>query len=238
MAFSSRIHAGFQWLLDPDHNPETDDAPDIVNNSWGFDDDPNLCNDLSKEFQDDIQAMKAAGMVVIFAAGNTGPEAGTSTAPANYPQSFAVGSVGTFSSPALISSFSARGPSACDATIYPEVVAPGFQSWTSDLTTGGVIPDSYIMVSGTSFSAAHASGVMALLLSAFPEALSAVLETTLKQSATDLGDTRRRQYLRLRPGRFPGGLQLPVRSARHQSDGFDQPGRRQRTRLRQRGPGR
>lgn len=186
-ALSSSIHAGFQWLLDPDQNPETDDAPDIINNSWGFNDEPNVCNDLSKEFQDDIQVMKAAGMAVLFAAGNTGPEASTSTAPANNPESFAVGSVGTSTSPSLISSFSARGPSACDGTIYPEVVAPGFLTWTSDLTTDGIFPNSYIMVSGTSFSTAHASGVIALLLSAFPEAPVSVLETALKQSATDLG---------------------------------------------------
>jgi bacillopeptidase F len=187
LALSSSIHAGFQWLLDPDQNPETDDAPDIINNSWGFNDEPNVCNDLSKEFQDDIQVMKAAGMAVLFAAGNTGPEASTSTAPANNPESFAVGSVGTSTSPSLISSFSARGPSACDGTIYPEVVAPGFLTWTSDLTTDGIFPNPYIMVSGTSFSTAHASGVMALLLSAFPETPVSVLETALKQSATDLG---------------------------------------------------
>ena len=29
----SDIHAGFQWLMDPDDDPNTDDAPDIVNNS-------------------------------------------------------------------------------------------------------------------------------------------------------------------------------------------------------------
>ena len=187
MALSSEIHAGYQWLLDPDHNPETDDAPDIVNNSWGFDADPNFCDELSKEFQSDVQAMKAAGMAVLFAAGNTGPDSSTSTAPAHYPESFAVGSVGTLTSPTLISSFSARGPSACDGTIYPEVVAPGFLTWTSDLTDGGVFLNSYNIVTGTSFSTAHASGVMALLLSAFPETPVSVLETTLKQSATDLG---------------------------------------------------
>lgn len=187
VALSSEIHAGYQWLLDPDNNPETDDAPDIVNNSWGFDAAPNFCDDLSKEFQGDVQAMKAAGMAVLFAAGNTGPDSSTSTAPANYPNSFAVGSVGTLTSPTLISSFSARGPSACDGTIYPEVVAPGFLTWTSDLTDGGVYLNSYNMVTGTSFSTAHASGVMALLLSAFPETPVSVLETTLKQSATDLG---------------------------------------------------
>ena len=36
IAFSSAIQEGFQWLLDPDEDPNTDDAPDVVNNSWGL----------------------------------------------------------------------------------------------------------------------------------------------------------------------------------------------------------
>jgi bacillopeptidase F len=186
-ALNSVIHAGFQWLLDPDGNPDTDDAPDIVNNSWSFEASPNICDAASREFQADVQALKAAGIAVVFAAGNSGPDSSTSTAPANYPESFAVGSVGTSSSSTLISSFSARGPSACDGTIYPEVVAPGFLVLTSDLTDGGTALNSYIMIAGTSFSTPHASGAMALLLSAFPDTQVNSLETSLKQSATDLG---------------------------------------------------
>ncbi|MGK2907959.1 MAG: S8 family serine peptidase, partial [Desulfuromonadales bacterium] len=186
-SLNSAIHAGYQWLLDPDNNPSTDDAPDIVNNSWGFEMSPNFCDTLSREFQVDVQALKAAGIAVVFAAGNTGPGTSSSLSPANYPESFAVGSIGTFVSPTVISDFSARGPSACDGTIYPEVVAPGFQVWTSDLTAGGIFPNSYAQVNGTSFSTSHVSGVMALLLSAFPGASVGAIETALMQSATDLG---------------------------------------------------
>jgi bacillopeptidase F len=187
MALNSVIHAGFQWLLDPDGNPDTDDAPDIVNNSWSFEESPDICDAAAREFQADIQVMKAAGIAIVFAAGNTGPDPATSISPANYPESFAVGSVGTSTSSTLISAFSARGPSACDNTIYPEVVAPGFQIWTSDLTNDGESLNSYSMVAGTSFSTAHASGSMALLRNAFPDVPVSALETALKQSATDLG---------------------------------------------------
>ncbi len=186
-ATSSSIHAGFQWLLDPDGNPDTDDAPDIVHNSWGYDEFPDTCSAFSREFQSDVQALKAANIAVVFAAGNTGPDENSSIAPANYPESIAVGSVGTFTSATLISSFSARGPSACDGTIYPELVAPGFELLTSDLTAGGVVLDAYSVVAGTSFSTSHVSGVMALLLSADPDMTVATLETALKQSASDLG---------------------------------------------------
>jgi subtilisin family serine protease len=186
-AMSSSIHAGYQWLLDPDGNPETDDAPDIVNNSWGFEASPDICDAVAREFQPDVQALKAAGIAVLFAAGNTGPSTNGSIAPANYPESFAVGSVGTPDSSTTISDFSARGPSACDGTIFPEIVAPGYQVWTSDLTAGGIFPNSYALVTGTSYSTPHASGVMALLLSAFPDIPVSTLETSLRQSATDLG---------------------------------------------------
>jgi subtilisin family serine protease len=39
-AFSSAstVIGGAQWILDPDANPATDDFPDVVNNSWLFND--------------------------------------------------------------------------------------------------------------------------------------------------------------------------------------------------------
>ncbi|MEW6569796.1 MAG: S8 family serine peptidase [Nitrospirota bacterium] len=180
-AYFSGIHQGFQWLLDPDGNPDTNDSPDVVNNSWGL---KNNVNECVLEFQDDIQALKAAEIAVAFAAGNAGPGSSTSISPANYPESFAVGAISdTF----LIASFSSRGPSTCDGAIYPETVAPGVNIKTSDLTFGGVIPNSYAYVSGTSFSAPHVAGSMALLLGAFPNLPVSELETALKQSAIDLG---------------------------------------------------
>ena len=35
-ATSTAIHLAFQWLLDPDHDPATADAPNIVNGSWSY----------------------------------------------------------------------------------------------------------------------------------------------------------------------------------------------------------
>ena len=180
---TSNIHAGYQWLLDPDGNAETDDAPDVVNNSWGFDNNPGEC---LTEFQPDIQALKTSGIGVVFSAGNDGPNDGTSISPANYPESFAVGAV---DQTRTITSFSARGPSACDGTLFPEIVAPGNGIRTADLTFGGIFPDSYVSVSGTSFAAPHVAGAMALLLSVDPHLTVAELETALMQSAADKGDS-------------------------------------------------
>jgi bacillopeptidase F len=168
------IHAGFQWLLDPDGNPETDDAPDVVNNSWGF---PELRNTCFTKFQLDIQALKAAGIGVVFSAGN-GVGANTSESPANNPESFAVGAV---DSTETIGFYSSQGPSACGGDIFPEVVAPGVNVKTADKG------NYYAFVTGTSIAAPHVAGAMGLLLSAYSFLSVTEIETVLKESALDLG---------------------------------------------------
>lgn len=181
VASFSGIHLGFQWLLDPDGNPATNDAPDIVNNSWGLESNYGGC---VAEFKNDIQALKTADIAVVFSAGNGGPYVFSSVSPANYPDGFAVGATDITNT---IAGFSSRGPSACDGSIYPEVAAPGVNIKTADLTFGGIFPNSYVTVSGTSFAAPHVSGVMALLLSAFPGLRVQDLEAALKASSTDMG---------------------------------------------------
>ncbi len=170
----------FQWLLDPDGDPSTDDAPHVINNSWGFETQAGFCDTV---FQADIQALQAAGIAVVFSAGNSGIlGAASSVSPANNPEAYAVGSVDNTLS---VSNSSSRGPSACDGTFFPEVVAPGEQAYTTDLSSGGL--PSFIQVSGTSFSAPHVAGAMTALLSAFPNATVPHLEWALIKTAQDLG---------------------------------------------------
>lgn len=181
----SRIHAAFQWALDPDGDPLTDDAPDLVNNSWGFDSTPNQCITLgAASFHSDIQTLKDAGIAVVFSAGNAGPAPATSVSPANNPGALAVGALATDLS---VAPFSSRGPSACTAETFPHLVAPGVALRTADLTAGGVLPRSYRTMTGTSFSAPQLSGVAALLLGAFPATSPAQLTAALQNSAADLG---------------------------------------------------
>jgi bacillopeptidase F len=175
----SAIHQGFQWLLDPDGNPNSDDAADVVNNSWSL----GNVGGCDLEFEQDIQTLKAAEIAVVFSAGNYGPTDDTSVSPANNPSGFAVGAV---DESALIDSLSSSGPSACDGSVYPEVVAPGISVRTADLTFGA-FPASYMYASGTSFSAPHVTGAMALLLDAHPNATAAELEQALVETAVDGG---------------------------------------------------
>jgi serine protease AprX len=172
---STKIHDGFQWLLDPDGDPGTDDAPQVVNNSWTFSN-PGCYLD----FEPDLQALRAAGILPVFAAGNGGPYANSSYSPSNNPSAFAVGATDNSDQ---IYAYSSRGPSACSGSTgpFPVLVAPG----VNILTTG--LYGTYTTDSGTSLSAPHVAGGLALLLSAYPNLTADGQESALIDSAVDLG---------------------------------------------------
>ncbi len=170
----SAVHLAFQWLLDPDNNPATDDAADVVNASWGA-----LLATCDTTFEPDLQALRAAGILPVFAAGNNGPGAPTDTSPGNLPAAFAVGAL---ASTTTIASFSSIGPSRCGGGQFPALVAPG---------TGIRSTDRFGMdatnLAGTSFSAPHAAGALALLLQIAPQLTADEQASLLTQSAHDLG---------------------------------------------------
>lgn len=156
----SQLHRIMAWLLDPDGNPATADAPQVVLNAWGLGDRPGTCDD---EFARDLQWLRAAGMHVVFAAGNGGPTENSSLSPANNAGALAVGALDGGGQMAL---FSSRGVSSCDARPYPDVMAPGELLRTTDLSVGGVAATT--MSTGTSYAAAVVSGELALLTQARP----------------------------------------------------------------------
>jgi subtilisin family serine protease len=172
-ATTSRIHQGFQWLLDPDGNPATADAPDVVNNSW-----TGAAAGCNLDFQADLRNLRAAGIVPVFSAGNYGPAPSTVLSPADNPEALAVGAV---DDSGVVDPSSGRGPSACGQQIAPRLVAPGVGVHTSDLYGG------YLDASGTSLAAPHVTGVVALLLSAFPDLSADRTQAALESTAADLG---------------------------------------------------
>jgi uncharacterized repeat protein (TIGR01451 family) len=148
--YDSWIHAGFQWLLAPGGNPSL--APDIVNCSWGSIDGNNTT------FQLDLQALRAAGILAVFANGNRGPDEGSVGSPASLPEAFAVGATDEQDQVTL---FSSRGPSPW-GQIRPHIAAPGIRVRSS--LPGGT----YGEKKGTSMAAPHVAGVAALLHSVSP----------------------------------------------------------------------
>lgn len=178
-ASMSDIHLGFQWLIDPDGDPATADAPHVVNASWALT--GRAAGSCILEFNDDIRALEAAGIAVVFAAGNDGPFANTSNSPGNNP---GVMSVGAIDRDLEVARQTSRGPSSCDGGVFPRVMAPGVNVRTADLSHGG--QPSYTATSGSSMAAPHVTGVLALLAGAFPTASVAELETAVVRGARAL----------------------------------------------------
>ncbi len=179
------ILSAFQWAVDPDGDPNTlDDVPDVINNSWGIP--PGYNSACDETFWNTIDNVENAGVVVIFAAGNEGPNPSTLRTPADRisspTNSFSVGAVDAQSFGYPVANFSSRGPSACDnLTIKPEVTAPGMKIY-SCYKNG-----EYRLMSGTSMAAPFVSGAVAILRQYNPDATAAQIKQALLESCTDLG---------------------------------------------------
>ena len=178
-SFASNIHEAFQWFMDPDGNPETDDAPDVVNNSWSQEEKfLGVFPQCKRDFQDDIRAWRAAGIIPVFSAGNSGPLFFTGESPANYPETVAVGATNYFD---IISIMSSRGPGNCDLSIFPDICAPGVSILSS-------FPgNDYRYGTGTSMACPHVVGTIALMLDANPNQSMEKIESILKETSEPLG---------------------------------------------------
>ncbi len=183
------ILAAFEFALDPDGDPNTNDVPDVICNSWGFGDTivDGLCtNPIVVGL---FEALDAAGIAVEFSAGNEGPGTATMGMPAyvvlDSVNVFSVGAVNGNVTGYPIADFSSRGPSSCgdggQLSIKPEVSAPGVNVRSS------VQQDEYALYQGTSMAGPHVAGAVLLLKEAFPMLEGRDILYALYASASDLG---------------------------------------------------
>jgi serine protease AprX len=135
--------------------------------------------------------------VVVVAAGNDGPDAGTVSVPGTDPAVITVGALDTAATPSrtddVVAPFSARG-TAGDPNVKPDLVAPGVA--TIGLRAPGSIIDTdhpgarvgsaNFRGSGTSMATAIASGEVAGLLSELPDLDPDDVKDALTQSAYDV----------------------------------------------------
>jgi subtilisin family serine protease len=188
---TSNSVAAFQWAINPDGDPLTiTDMPDAISNSWY---DPDVTNECSGIYKTTLDAVEAAGIAVIFSAGNNGPGTSTITKPKNINTNdvnvmcvAAIdGSLYSGGNTNPIASFSSRGPSLCGGTgsllIKPEVSAPGVNVRSSGSATG------YTVLSGTSMAAPHVAGAVALLKQFAPNLTGKQILEALYNTAIDLG---------------------------------------------------
>ncbi len=177
----------FQWIADPDGNPNTQDNPDAVGNSWGIPDGAGYPN-CDQTFWVVIDNCEAAGTAVIFSAGNESTSGLRSPADraTTYYNCFSVGAVDGNDPNLPIAYFSALGPTECatgDLAIKPEVVAPGVDVRSS-------LPNnSYGYYSGTSMASPHVTGSCAVIRQANPNIDVNSMKNLLMLTATDLGPT-------------------------------------------------
>lgn len=178
---TATILKGLSWMLAPTKADGTGadptKAPDIVSNSWGSG------NGASLSYIDAWKAFEAAGIIPVVAAGNSGPRANTVGSPGSYAQSITVGATDTADK---VTSFSSRGPSKikdADGNFIPkpDVSAPG-----KDIISAGKTGDQYVKMSGTSMATPAVSGVIALLLSKFPNLSAEQVRVVLAKSAVDI----------------------------------------------------
>jgi subtilisin family serine protease len=191
--FDNDIVAAFQWFTDPDGDPFTiDDVPDVVQNSWGVTEGFPGYSDCDSRWWAVIDNCEAAGVVLLFSAGNSGPNLLTIGSPADRGTTavncFAVGAVDAtnYDFPYPIASFSSRGPTGCTVPganrVKPELVAPGVHVYSS-VPSGGYSAN----WDGTSMAGPHVAGVVALMRQADPDLDVTTLKTILLQTARDEG---------------------------------------------------
>ncbi len=180
------ILRAFQWIADPDGNPETSsDVPDVVCNSWGIS--QSIISACDSVFFQAIANVEAMGIVCVFAAGNEGPNSMTLRNPADHAGSptnaFAIGAVDATLSDYPVPSFSSRGPSACDGiSIKPDIVAPGVAIRSS------YKGQTYRFMNGTSMAAPHVAAAVALLRQYNPDLTPAQIKLALMSTATDVSN--------------------------------------------------
>jgi serine protease AprX len=147
---------------DPFRDGDVTRSPDVVNNSWGCPDFEGCEDDTLKPA---VEAMRAAGIMMVVSAGNEGPACKTvAEPPARYDAAF---SVGATDSSGEVVFFSSRGPvptsDGGEPLLKPDIVAPGSNVRSS-------LPGNrYGSAGGTSMAGPHVAGTVALLWSARPD---------------------------------------------------------------------
>ncbi|MEW6281208.1 MAG: S8 family serine peptidase [Candidatus Eremiobacterota bacterium] len=146
----SDIIRGLQWVINEKKAGRLD--VDVINMSLGGPPDgfPDKLDPVNRT----VEAAVRAGITVVAAAGNSGPEGHTIGSPADSGASIAVGAT---LNPTTVSQFSSRGPTD-DGLIKPDVMAPGefISSWSvpgSEMEQTGQVVERLRAMSGEELKA-------------------------------------------------------------------------------------
>jgi hypothetical protein len=178
------VVSGLQWVV-------TNRAAlgiEVVNLSLGFSP-ATACGTPNTALQDAVAATVAAGLVVVAAAGNSGPARCTLASPATGGSAIVVGALSVRpGGRALVgAAYSSRGPTP-DGRTGVDVLAPGNVPSVLGGPAAGGSKTGYVTKTGTSMATAVVSGVVALLLDRAPGLSNAQVREFLRATATDWGD--------------------------------------------------
>lgn len=171
--WASDIIAAIERATDPDGDPATDDAVDIISMSLRGPGDPDDPMALA------VDAAVDQGVLVVVAAGNDGPEYGRVGSPGVARKAFTVGATDKADN---IADFSSRGPVAgFYELIKPDIVAPGADIYST--YPGG----RYVYMWGTSMAAPHVAGAAALIKQLHPTWTPEMIKANLMNTTRNLG---------------------------------------------------
>jgi subtilisin family serine protease len=151
-----RILAGMDWVVGRQAK--------ILSMSLGL-------RGFTPAFQALTDALRAAGVLPVFAVGNEGPV--TSRSPGNYHNVLSVGALDTADEVADFSS--SQKFNRPDDPLVPDIVAPG-------VGTLSCVPGGFATMSGTSMATPHVAGLAALMLQAMPSATHGDVEYAILKS--------------------------------------------------------
>jgi len=155
----SWVEQCLNWMADPGR-------PDVLSNSWGAPGQDTFC-------WASIRRLRDLGMIVVFSAGNDGPQPGTVGTPGSFPTVICVGATDYDDD---ITVFSSRGPAPNQwpwnepvnwprpdwDLVCPSVAAPG------DSVMSAVRGNTFAWYPGTSVSCPQVAGCCALLKQKYP----------------------------------------------------------------------
>lgn len=176
----SSVLAAIDRAMDPNQDGDTSDHADVISMSLGGqgeEGDP-ACIAVSRAV--------AAGIVVVVAAGNSGPGMGTVASPGIDPDAVTVGAV---NSSGVLARFSSRGTNP-GLEMKPDLSAPGVAIYSTVPYSGTMYCSSsgYMIMSGTSMATPHVSGAAALLKQLHPDWTPVQIKSALVTGAKRINE--------------------------------------------------